>query len=224
MKSLKESLLSDMDDVLKSGNKTIKDNIKQWLKENLLNGASDCKNCKISRKANKDGKYEVSVTGDIRFKRTATSLTNGMFIWTEIDGSFCCDFNRNIKSLEGSPRAVEGNFSCYYCKNLKSLKGAPEKVGGSFNCQYCYGLKSLEGAPEKVGGSFNCDWCIKLTSLKGAPEKLKGNFSCNWCENLKSLEGVTKSVGRNFYCGNCGKKFKGDDVKKICDVKHKIIL
>lgn len=134
MKTLKESLLTDMNDVLNSGDKFIKDNIKQWLKKNLDKSASKCK---ISKEPNKDGKYEVSASGDIVFKKTATSLTNGMFIWTEIDGSFYCFYNKNIITFEGSPRVVEVDFYCYNCPKLTSLEGAPKEVGADFYCYNC---------------------------------------------------------------------------------------
>ena len=81
MKSLKESILADMNDVLKAGDKTIKDSIKLWLKENLAKGISKCK---ISKTPNEDGKYEVSSKDNVVFDKKATSLTNDNFIWTEI--------------------------------------------------------------------------------------------------------------------------------------------
>ena len=198
MKSLRESLLADMDDVLNSGDEAIKNNIiKQWLIENLKYGSSLCI---ISKKPNKDGKYEVSASGDIVFKDTISALTNEIFIWTN----------------------VSGNFNCSKCYELTTLEGAPEKVGGNFSCNHCTNLTSLEGAPKKVGKDFNCDWCIKLTSLEGAPKEVGGNFKCSDCIKLKTLEGAPKKVEINFYCGHCGKKFTKQEINKLCKVHGEI--
>ena len=104
--------------------KSIKDQIKQFLKDNFKGYSS----CKISKKPNKDGKYEASSNKNINVKNyKITSLTNNMFIWDTID-----------------------NFNCEYCYSLTSLKGAPEKVGEDFNCEYCSSLKSLEGMPSHI--------------------------------------------------------------------------
>ena len=135
--------------------KSIKDQIKQFLKDNF-DGASLCK---ISDKPNNNGKYEVSSKGDVLVvkNKSITSLTNGLFIWDTVDKDFRCAFCDLLTSLEGSPKNVGGTFDCIYCNSLTSLKGSPEKVGGHFYCYNCKSLKSLEGAPKEVGGDFNCN-------------------------------------------------------------------
>ena len=194
MKTLYESLLDD--DLVDKTDEYIKDEIEKFLKENY-NGT-----IKISQKPNADGKYEVSSTGNIRVKnRNTTSLTNGVFIWTIVDGP----------------------FSVINCNSLKSLEGAPETFGGDFNCTDCDSLISLKGAPKKVGRNFNCSECTSLKSLEGAPKKVGGNFYCHSCNSLKSLDGAPKEIGGNFYCYECASKFIKDDVKKISNVKGKII-
>ena len=238
MKSLRESLLDD--DLIDKTDKMIKDEIKSFLKENY-NGV-----VKISKKPNADGKYEVSSTKKITVKnRNITSLTNGMFVWTVVRGTFGCDSCYSLTSLEGAPKEVGEHFYCDNCYSLKSLEGAPEKVGGSFSCYGCNSLTSLEGAPKEAGeafhcsgckslktlkgapqminGGFSCHTCNSLTSLEGAPEKVGGNFGCDSCNSLTSLEGAPKEVGGRFYCNNCAGKFTEDDVKKISNVKKDII-
>ena len=79
------------------------------------------------------------------------------------------------------------------------------------------------GAPEKVSGSFYCDYCDSLTSLEGAPEKIGGGFNCSFCGSLKSLDGAPKEVGGNFECKHCKIKFIENDIKKVSNVKRKII-
>ena len=203
MKNLKEYIIEgifDIEDNIDNIDESIKEQIKQFLKDNF-NGASLCK---ISDKPNKDGKYEVSSKGDVVVvkKKSITSLTNGLFIWTTVDKDFKCAFCDLLTSLEGAPKNVGGTFNCIYCNSLTSLKGSPEKVGGKFDCNGCDSLTSLEGAPKEVGGDFNCYCCDSLTSLKGAPEKIGGDFNC----------------------GDCGSKFTQEDVKKVFNVKGNIIV
>ena len=246
MKSLRESILADMDDVLKSGDEVIKDSILQWLKENLTK-RSDYSDYKISEKPNKDGKYKVSFKEYVEFNRNATSLTNGMFVWAAtLYSNFSCSGCPKLTSLEGGPKKVKYGFSCSYCNSLTSLKGAPETVGGSFRCNDCDNLKSLEGAPKivgidfvcyncdsltslvvapkEVGRDFDCSHCSKLISLKGAPETVDKNFHCYYCDSLQTLEGAPKTVGGNFNCYNCGKQFTKDEVKSLCDAKKGIYV
>ena len=161
MKSLRESLLDD--DLISKTDKMIKDEIKSFLKENYT-GVSLCK---ISRKPNSDGKYEVSSPKHIEVKNNnITSLTNGMFIWTTVDGSFEVIYCNSLKSLEGAPKEVGKGFRCSNCNSLKSLEGAPEKVGGGFYCRSCNSLESLEGAPKEVGGNFHCYDCAGKFTIK----------------------------------------------------------
>ena len=240
MKSLRESLLDD-DLVDKTDEMIIKDEIETFLKANY-----NCRgSIKISEKPNKDDLYEVSSTSAVEVKNTnITSLTNGMFIWTIVDGSFFCNNCKFLKSLEGAPKKVGGGFYCYSCIYLESLEGAPEKVELSFSCNDCYSLTSLKGSPKEVGEGFYCSNCQSLKSLKGAPEKVEGTFYCSNCDSLKSLEGAPKKIGESFYCYKCkslkslegapkkvGKhfncsgcaiKFTEEDVRKISNVKGEI--
>ena len=80
-----ESIL-DIEDNIDNVDESIREEIKQFLKDNF-DGASLCK---ISKKPNKDGKFEVSSKGDVVVKnKSITSLNNGLFIWTNIKGDFC---------------------------------------------------------------------------------------------------------------------------------------
>ena len=238
MKPLRESLLDD--DLIDKTDKIIKDEIKAFLKANYRGSI------KISRGSNQNGKYEVSSTKDIIVKnRNITSLTNGMFIWTTVDGSFDCMNCNSLESLEGAPKEVGGQFYCFSCLSLTSLKYAPEKVGGDFYCSFNKSLKSLEDSPKEVGGSFYCSRCPDLTSLEGAPKEVGGDFNCSFnkslksldgapkivdrdfdcsdCPSLKSLEGAPKEVGGDFNCMRCSGQFTKKDVKKISNVKKNII-
>ena len=139
-----ESIL-DIEDNIDNMDESIREEIKHFLKDNFKTNST----YQISKKPNKDGRFEVSSTGDVEVKNiNITSLTNGSFIWTTVDKNFRCAFCNLLTSLEGAPKNVEGTFDCIYCNSLTSLKGSPEKVGGKFDCNGCKSLKSLEGAPK----------------------------------------------------------------------------
>ena len=175
MKSLRESLLDD--DLVTSFDKNIKAEIKKFLKLNYKGHSS----CKISREPNQYGKYEVSSTKDIDvINKNITSLTNGMFVWTTVDGYFRFVSCNSLKSLDGSPKKVGRDFYCFNCNSLTSLKGAPKEVGGCFYCLYCRHLTSLKGAPKKVDGDFNCYGCAGKFTIEDVKKIsiVKGKIRC----------------------------------------------
>ena len=243
---IKEGLFDDLEEIEKIGGmesniKQLKKEIEEWIKENYYKNK-----LKISNKPNKDGLYEVTAENvEVKSRNNdITSLTNGLFIWKEVNDFFICTGCKNLTSLEGAPKKVGGDFSCAYCTSLESLEGCPKEVGGWFSCAHCNSLSSLKGAPEKVDKDFSCfnckslkslegapkeveeDFycsnCISLKSLKGCPEKVGEGFSCNECKNLSSLKGAPKEVGGDFNCCKCGTQFTEDDVKKVSNVKGNI--
>ena len=128
-----ESIL-DIEDNIDNMDESIREEIKHFLKDNFKTNST----YQISKKPNKEGKFEVLSNGTVSVKNEhITSLTNGSFIWTYI----------------------KGDFNCSECNLLTSLKGAPKKVGEDFNCFNCDLLTSLEGAPKEVRGNFNCSHC-----------------------------------------------------------------
>jgi hypothetical protein len=207
MKNLKEYInegLADWGDSdefdKKISKQTSKSAIKTEIIEWIKNNTKSIKKTKLKFDFNTTP-ITVNYDGDIRYTTTATSLTNDIFQWGE----------------------VGGKFNCSYCKLLKTLDGAPKKVSWDFDCVGCESLETLEGAPEETGRHFNCSDCASLRSLDGAPEKVGLDFYCQACKSLKSLKGSPKDVGRYFYCFNCGTQFTEDDVKKVSNVKEKII-
>ena len=198
MKTLYESLLDDFD-TLASKVDPRKD-VEEFLKINV----DEYKKLVISKTPNKDGIYEVSSRGNVTFygRSNPTGLTNGLFIWTKVKGSFDCSWNTNLETLEGGP----------------------EEVGGDFNCGRCERLVTLEGAPKTIGGSFECDWCKSLLSLKGVPKKIPGDFNCNYCESLRTLKDGPEEVAENFFCAICGKVFTKMEVYQQCDVAGRTVV
>lgn len=209
MKTLYESILTDIDTSLEAGNA----DADYLAVMSVIN--EDYKLYKTYKSAitivgkAESGKVLINGTGKIEFtNKTAKTLVNDVFEWNEIDGEFVC-FRKNIVSLEGFPRKVYNKdtngcaININQCKNLKTLKGAPQSIFGAFYCVDCDSLTSLEGAPEKIAGDFICRYCDSLKSLKGAPKYLSGSFNCADCKNLESLEGVPDNIYGDFDCGYC---------------------
>ena len=126
MKSLKESIFGDIEDI--TDNDTVL--IEQFLKDNY----------QIDGTYKIDGNV-VDVEGDVKVKNKGIrSLTNGLFRFGAVSQVFCCDECLNLTSLEGAPKEVGGDFNCSYCSKLTSRKGAPKKVVGRFWCSNCPNL------------------------------------------------------------------------------------
>ena len=205
MKSLKSileaSILADIDDQLEAADASLREMVVEFINHNYYISGK----LTISDEPNKDGKYEVSCNGDVRVRiLVIDALTNGLFEWTKINGSFACVRCHNIKSLEGGPKEVKECYYCSRCELLETLKGAPKKVGDDFCCDMNDNLRSLEYAPKTVGGSFNCSECPLLTSLEGGPTRVGKDYACHHCISLKSLKGAPKEIKRSFYCFSCG--------------------
>ena len=103
-----ESIL-DIEDNIDNMDESIREEIKHFLKDNFKTNST----YQISKKPNTDGKFEVSSNGYIEVKNEdITSLTNGLFIWTNIKGNFICSDCTSLISLEGAPKEVGGDFYC----------------------------------------------------------------------------------------------------------------
>ena len=150
---IEESLLDNTDTLSKNTDKAIKQEIKQFIKDNFK-GAS-----KISKNPNDDGKYVVDCNGKVAVKnKSITSLTNDLFVWGKVGKGFDCSFCTSLTSLEGAPKEVGGGFNCSGCDSLTSLKDAPKEVGGDFNCCSCKTQFFIDDVKKvsKVKGEINC--------------------------------------------------------------------
>lgn len=196
MRTLKESLLDDIEDVIARGDKDIRESVKKFLWDNY-NGSYT-----IPMKPNKDGIFEITFKKRMAvINKDITELTNGLFIFGDCKGEFDCSHCHNLTTLKGSPRSI-GTFNCSYCPKLTSLKNGPEKVYNTYYCNNC-GLTSLEGSP-KINYGFNC--CNNpIKNLKGASKRVNAKFICSWCPELETLEGCPEYVKGWFDCSNCPK-------------------
>ena len=103
----------DIEDNIDNMDESIREEIKHFLKDNFKTNST----YQISKKPNKEGKFEVLVNGNVEVKdKNLTSLTNDIFIWTNIKGNFICDYCNSLTSLEGAPKEVGGDFYCRNCK------------------------------------------------------------------------------------------------------------
>ena len=222
MKTLYESLLDDFDTL--SNKIDPREAVKQFIETHC-----GCWKYNISQKPNKDGKFEVSakrviIRGKTPSQEGAPGITNGMFVWTNVESDFICNSNPNITSLEGCPKIVGGKFSCSFNPNLTSLEGAPEQCQ-SFDCSYCPKLTSLKGGPKMITGdntnsrygAYLCMHCDNLESLEGAPQQSRmiQQFAVSQCPKLTSLKGISKKIDVLGVAGT-GIKSINDEVRKYC--------
>jgi hypothetical protein len=70
--------------------------------------------------------------------------------------------------------------------------------------------------------NFDCSK-NNLKSLKGSPERVGSIFNCSF-NDITSLDGAPKEVGKYFICAQRGENFTEEDVKKVSNVKGRIIL
>ena len=100
MKSLKESIFSDVEDI--ASNDTVL--IEQFLKDNY----------NIRGTYNIDDNV-VDVDGHATVKnKYIKSLTNGVFRFRNVTGKFSCAHCKKLASLEGAPEMVDWDFDCSY--------------------------------------------------------------------------------------------------------------
>lgn len=212
--TLTEGILDDIESTLaKSDYEIDKMQIDEFIRKNYKQISSKYR---ISKRKNKDGKYELSSTGPIYINGLATELVNDLFVWKKVKSFFACN-NDHIKNLVGAPREVT-NLYCHYSYNLESLEGCPEKIDGEVNLRYT-AISSLVGLPKKVG-RLQCDHCDNLVDLKGCPQMitssdLDGDCLFYGCKNLKTLEGGPIYVKGKFCVDECDKlaSLKGSPIE-----------
>ena len=153
--------------------------------------------------------------------KSITSLTNGLFYWNRLKGTFDCSMCENLESLEGAPQVFHA-LDCRECKNLKSFVGVGafddltcigcdslvsfEGLGRNLTLRYiyasnCKNLASLKGLPIKAFNLY-LDDCKSLTSLKGCPKDL-AILSIAGCSNIKSWDGAPNRIWEGLFYGGC---------------------
>ena len=195
--------------------------ITEWIKEHYrgmgpyevemseaLNIKHDWNDLSFRDEKTSDGKFIVDFKGNLEFyssdRDNLKSLTNDMFVWGNVDGSFAYNtYGGKLETLEGAPMRVGRRFTCNGSSKLKTLEGAPEYVGGGFNCNLNRSLISLKGCPKYVGGHFVVAQNAKLKKLDYMPDTIGAEIYLDLCKSLESLKGLPKVVNGNLYINGC---------------------
>ena len=186
MKSLKESLLDDIDVV--SDKLDTRSLIELWLKE------WDPYHCCYINKDN-----TISGKGQFILRNYDKEELPEYIKFKYISGTFAISYG-NLKSLKGCPKKVKQKFEINGLEGLKNLEGAPE-ITSIIYINKCDNLESLEGCPQDLG-IFICNHCNKLKNLEGGPKHVRILYDCIDCEGLESLKGAPERV-QTFHCEGC---------------------
>lgn len=159
--SLKESLLADIDDTIKSGaddlDEVAKEHIykllanEEWFEVGFFSRSYDSIKKKVTLRK-KGKKWFVDVAGSITCYCPEGYITDGSFEFDNVSGDFKIFSKQqkgtcNCKSLKYGPKSVGTNLRIIDCPELKNLKYCPEKVRDSITISYT-GIETLKYFPE----------------------------------------------------------------------------
>ena len=214
MKNLYESILADMEDTIKDGDKKTEEySIRDFIQKNyeIVNITSADRSNPIEI-TNANGTYEVTIHGRLNLiNKSLKKLTDGTFKF-KIVNNFDIS-NSDIETLENGPEEV-GSFYATNCTKLKSLQHCPRYVDYMFQIDGCIGIKDLKYMPETVGSIINLSGS-SINSLRGLSKVKIMDLAglcliCKNCNNLKDLTGCHKST-TILVCSDCEnlESFKG---------------
>ena len=157
MKSLIESILSDMDDVLQSGDdESMKIHILNQLhNKNLYFYNEFLTDTQAFRINKKNGKWIVDLKTSITCYGTENGyVTDGTFSFGVAAKNFTImpeNKNKgcNVKSLKYGPTLVNGMYGIYNLPKLKNLNYCPIKIMGDTTIGYT-GINTLKYCPEFI--------------------------------------------------------------------------
>lgn len=123
------SLLDDEIEIFEMGDNEI---IADFIKENYMTSSPISIGVSIDKDTN--GSWIVNVKGSISVKnKKIESLTNGLFRFGVVAGSFYCVNCWKLKSLEGAPECVHGWFKCNKDIATRDICHLPKFVGAGFD-------------------------------------------------------------------------------------------
>lgn len=225
MRSLKESLLDDVDVV--ADKVDMKPVIKAWLSKHARN---------VSYNINDDNTIDVNGHLSLYTREIPDYIQ-----FNNIKGNFHLVGFEGEK-LKGMPKKIKGGLFITGCINLQNLEGAPEEVKEYIDISDCLNIESLKGLehitceeiklsdiyitnlehmptvkykveltglrlldslkgmPKKVGtlDIMNCN----MKNLKGIAEIVDGSMAINFCTNLTTLKYMPKEIHGNLYVVN----------------------
>lgn len=225
MKTLKESLLSDEDEVV--DNVSLKPIIEKWLKDNKIH----------LYKINKDNTIDLKQGIIIREDLPQYIQFN------KVEGVY--RITGPVTTLRGCPREVIGDFWMRDCPKLKNIDYFPEKIEDCLIIEKCDELISLKGVENThVESDINlsklyiltlryfpkcnsdCNISIEelnvIDSLIGIPDEI-GKLGLYYCKKLNNINDIHRIKYRLSIYG-CPKIPINDIKKKMKDVKGQVIL
>ena len=131
----------------------------------------------------------------------------------KVEGEFNCSECSKLTSLKGAPKEV-GSFYCQCNNSLKTLEGGPI-IASYYHVDQCEKLISLEGSPKVVEYVFTCVECNSLKTLEGGPQKVGDYYSCHKCNSLTSVKGLPKTLDRLTKPEQISKR----EILDICNIK-----
>ena len=129
---------------------------------------------------NDDGSLDV--IGDVTFIG-GLGIRKLPVVFNKITGFFRCH-DKNLSSLENSPRIITKDFYCN-SNQLTTLIGGPDQILGSFVC-YKNKLETLEGFPKLILGNISI-YNNQLTSLVGLPQTFNNDIILSYNNTLPLL-------------------------------------
>lgn len=218
MKNLYESILADIEDTIKDGDRKAEEySIRDFIEKNYKilpthHPYTYDDNLNLIEITNVNGIYEVTISGRLNLiNKSLKKLTDGTFRFREVNNFDISD--SNIETLENGPEMV-GSFYATNCTKLKTLQHCPKYVDYIFKISGCTGLNNLKYMPERIGSQIDISGC-SINSLRGLSKveimDLAGLcLVCKNCDNLKDLSGCHKKTTM-LICSDCKnlESFKG---------------
>lgn len=215
MKTLYESLLDDIEDTIKDGDKKAEEySIRNFIEKNYeIVPVTNFDSLNPIEITNVNDIYEVTINGRLNLKnKSLKKLTDDTFRFKYVSSIFDIS-DSNIETLKNGPEIVD-SFYAANCTKLKSLQHCPKCVDYIFKISGCTGLNNLKYMPERIGSRIDVSGC-SISSLRGLSKveimDLAGLcLICKNCNNLKDLSGCHKKT-TTLICSDCKnlETFKG---------------
>ena len=101
------------------------------------------------------GVYIVDINGPVALgNKKLKSLTNGIFRFGTINGSFFCVGSDYLEDLDGRPHTVKGSFVCANCKNIKDTRDLSRIANEDSEQDICEVFDDFSNLLERKNGNF----------------------------------------------------------------------
>ena len=186
--------LLDNEDIILEDRSLVKQNIKEWIKKNVLITPYIGWTDELQEISNK-----LNYT-DMPWKLIHSAIKN---CHAEDFDAYEWQGYRQYEITDDLEINVVGNM--FFNVSLEELPYKFNRIIGDFDVSNS-NIKSLHNCPNMVMGDFDCSDCLNLTSLKGAPTVIGNDLVINNCCGLKQLDWIPKAIGNQFQM-DCIKNF-----------------